>query len=86
MSNQQLAEELNRPIIGKFEQRKLYSSFKENIYWVAGLADIELISKHNKGIQFLLCIIDIFSRYPKVVSLKDKNCIAITNALKNIFR
>ena len=31
ISNQELAEELSKPIIKKFEQRKVYSSFKDNI-------------------------------------------------------
>ena len=44
--NQQLAEELQKPIIRKFEQRKLYSSFKDNIQ-SADLADMQLISKFN---------------------------------------
>ena len=53
-SNQQLAEELPKPIIRKFEKRKVYSSFKDNT-WGADLADMHLISKYNKGFQFLLC-------------------------------
>ena len=44
--NQQLAEELQKPIITKFEQRKLYSSFKDNI-WSTDLADMQIISKFN---------------------------------------
>ena len=62
MSDQQLAEELHKPIIKKFKKRKVHSSFKDNI-WGADLADIQLISKFNKGIPFLLCVIDIFSKY-----------------------
>ena len=67
MSNQQLANELDKPIIRKFEKRKLYSSFKDNILDVDS-ADIQLISKYNKGIRYLLCVIDsnfydIFSKY-----------------------
>ena len=51
LENQQLAEELYKPIIKKFEQRKVYSSFKDNA-WAADLADMQLISKFNKGIRF----------------------------------
>ena len=46
MWNQTLAEELNKPIIGKFEKRKVHSSFKENI-WGVDLADMQLISRYN---------------------------------------
>ena len=45
--NQQLANELHKPIIRKFKKRKVYSSFKGNI-WGADLADMQLISKYNK--------------------------------------
>ena len=56
MSNKALAEELNKPIIRKFKKQKVYSSFIDNI-WGTGLADMQLISKFNKGIRFLLCIV-----------------------------
>ena len=69
--NQQLAEELHKPIIRKFEKRKVYSAFKDNI-WGADLADMQLISRCNKGIRFLLCVVDIFIKYAWVVPLKDK--------------
>ena len=58
--NQQLAEELHKCIIRKLEKRKVYSAFKDNI-WGADLADMRLLSKFNKAIRFLLCVIDIFS-------------------------
>ena len=60
--NQQLAEELYKPIIKKFEKRKVHAAFKDNI-WGADLADMQLLSRYNKGIGFLLCVIDIFSKY-----------------------
>ena len=68
--NEQLANELHKPIIRKFE-KKVYSTFKDNIRGV-DLADMQLLSKYNKGIRFLLCVIDIFSKYAWVVPLKDK--------------
>ena len=68
---QQLAEELRKPIIKTFSKRRVYSSFKDNI-WGADLVDMQLISKFNKGIRVLLCVIDIFSKYAWVVPLKDK--------------
>ena len=64
--NEQLAEELHKPIIRKFKKRKVYSTFKDNI-WGVDLADMQLLSKYNKGIRFLLCVIDIFSKYAWVV-------------------
>ena len=50
MSNKELADELHKPILKKFRKRKVYSSFIDNI-WSADLADMQFISKFNKGIQ-----------------------------------
>ena len=71
ISNQELAEELHKPIIGKFEKRKVHLSFMDNI-WGVDLADIQFINKVNKGIRFLLRVINIFSKYAWVVHLQDK--------------
>ena len=60
--NIQLANELHKPTIKKFNKRKVYSSFKDNI-WGVDLADMQLLNKLNKGFRFLLCVIDIFSKY-----------------------
>ena len=49
----QLAEELHKPIIRKIKKIKVYSGFRDNI-WGADLADMQLISKFNKGFRFLL--------------------------------
>ena len=51
--NIQLAAKLHKPIIRKFKKRKVYSSFKDNI-WGADLADMQLLSKFNKGFRSLL--------------------------------
>ena len=51
----------------------------------ADLADMQLLSKFNRGIHFLLCvIIDIFSKYTRIISWKDKKDITITNAFEEI--
>ena len=83
--NEQLAEQLHKPIIRKFEKRKLHAAFKDNI-WGVDLADMQLLSKYNKGIRFLLCAIDIFSKYAWVVPLKDKKGISIVNAFQIILK
>ena len=77
--NQQLANTLHKPIIRKFKKRKVYSSFKDNI-WGVDLADRQLKNKYNKGIRYLLCAIDLFSRYAFVVPLKDKKGTTTINA------
>ena len=79
--NIQLADELHKPIIRKFKKRKVYSSFRDNI-WCADLADMQLISKSNKGFRFLLCVIDIFSKYAWVLPLKGKKGVSIVDAFQ----
>ena len=71
MSAKLLAKEEHRPIIRIFKRKKLYLLFKNNL-WGADLADMQLRSKFNKRIRFLLCVIDLFSKYAWVVPLKDK--------------
>ena len=83
--NEQLAEELHKPIIRKFNKRKVYSAFKDN-FGVADLADMQLISKFNKGFRFLVCVIDIYSKYAWVVPLKDKKDVSIVNAFQSILK
>ena len=57
----------------------MYSPFIDNI-WSADLTDMQLISKFNKGINFLLCAFDILW----VVPLKDKKGVTIINAFRKI--
>ena len=77
--NQQLANELHQPIVRKLKKRKVHSSFNGNI-WGVDLADMRLVSRRNKGVRCLLCVIDIFSKYAWVVPLKDKKGVSIVNA------
>ena len=79
--NIQLAKELHKPIIRNFKERTVYSGFKDNI-WGADLADMQLIRKFNKGFRFLLCVIDIFSKYAWVSHLKDKNGVLLMHFRK----
>ena len=85
IQNEQLAEELHKPIFRKFKKRKVYSTFKDNI-WGADLADMQLISKLNKGFRFSLSFINIFSKYAWVVPLKDKKGGSIVNVFQSIFK
>ena len=77
----QLADELPKPIIRKFKKRKVYSSFRDNI-WGGDLADMQSLNRYNKGIRYLLCAIDLFSKYAWVIPIKDKKGASIVNAFK----
>ena len=79
-----IAKELHKPIIRKFIKRKVHLPFIDNI-WRPDLADMQLLSKFNRGIHFLLCAIDIFSKYVWLIPLlKDKKTTTITNAFQKI--
>ena len=80
-----LADELHKPVIKKFNKRKVYSQFKDNI-WGVDLADMHSLSRKNKGIKYLLCAIDLYSKYAFVIPLKDKKGISIVNAFHKIIK
>ena len=58
--NEVLAQELYKPVIKKYKQRKVYPRFKDNIS-VGDLADMGSLYCNNWGVECLLCIIDIFT-------------------------
>ena len=80
-----LADELHKPIINKFNKRKAYSQFKDNI-WGVDLADMQSLSRKNKGIKYLLCAIDLYSKYAFVIPFKDKKGISIVNAFNKVIK
>ena len=80
-SNYQLANELHKPIIKKFKKRKVYSSIRDNI-WGVDLADMQSLSKYDKGIKNLLCAIDLFSKHTWVIPIKNKRGTCLVNAFK----
>ena len=48
------------------------------------LADMQLVNKFNKGVRFLLCVIDIYSKYASVIPVKDKKGITITTVFQKV--
>ena len=80
-----LAEELHKPVRKKFEKRRVLVNGIDKI-WAADLADMQAFSKFNRGIKYLLAIIDVFSKYGWLVPLKDKTGKSVAMALKTIFK
>ena len=76
--NYQLANWLHKPIIRKFKKRKVYSSFRDNI-WGVDLADMQSLSKYNKGNKYLLRAIDLFE------TLKNKIFKHMIGIQQNIY-
>ena len=60
--NEQLANELHKPIIRKFEKRKVYSTFKDNI-WGVDLADMQLLSKYNFYYVLLIFLVNMIGLF-----------------------
>ena len=83
MSIHDLAEELHKPIMRKLEKQKVHSSFIDNILG-ANLANMQIISRFNEEIRFLLCVVDIFSKYVWCFPLKHKEGTTIINALQKV--
>ena len=52
--NKQLAEDIQKSITRKFRKRKVYSCYKDNI-WFADLTNMQFIIKYNKRTWFLFC-------------------------------
>ena len=80
-----LADELHKPVIRKFIKRKAYSQFKDNI-WGVDLADMQSLSRKNKGVKYLLCAIDLYSKYAFVIQLENKKGISNTNGFNKIIK
>ena len=73
---------MHKPNIRKFE--KWSSSFKNNT-WEADLANIQLTGIFNKGLCFLFCTLDIYSKHSWVVPLKNKkSIIRIASAFQKV--
>ena len=81
--NYQLASELHRQVFRKFKRRKIYSSFRGNI-WGVDLVDVQSLSKYNKRIKYLLFAIGIFSKYAWVIPLNGKRGITFVNASQKL--
>ena len=61
----------------------MYSSFRDNICGV-DLVDMQSLSKYNKGVKYLLCAIDLLSKYTWVIASEDKKGTSIVNAFQKI--
>ncbi|KAJ8043891.1 hypothetical protein HOLleu_11191 [Holothuria leucospilota] len=74
---------LHRPVRRKYERNRVYVHGIDD-QWQADLVDVTALSRHNRGIRFLLTCIDIFSKYAWVVPVKDKKGTTIVKALETI--
>ena len=82
-ANEQLAEELRKPGTKKFKRGKVYARFRGNI-WAADLAEIDSLSSKNEYVKYLLCVIDVFTKYACVKPLKDSKGETVLNGFIKI--
>ena len=83
--SQQLAEELHKPITKNFRKRRVISYGIDKI-WAADLVEMQKFSKWNKGVIYLLTVIDVFSKYGWIKPLKDKKTESVSTAFDEIFK
>ena len=79
-----LAEELHKPIRKKFKKRRVLVNGIDKI-WAADLVDMQAFTKFNRGFNYLLAVIEVFSKYGWLIPLKDKTGKSVASALKIIF-
>ena len=78
--NEKLAEERHKPVIEKLKRKRTFATFKDNI-WAEDL--FELSSKY-KNVRYLLCLIDVFTKYAWVKPFQDKKAKTALNGFFNI--
>ena len=83
--SQQLADELHKPITRNFQKRSVISKGIDEI-WAADLVEMQKFSKWNKGIKYLLMVINVFSKYGWIRGLKDKKNETVSKAFDDIFK
>ena len=83
--SQQLADELHKPITRNFSKRTVISNGIDKI-WAADLVEMQKFSKWNKGVKYLLMVIEVFSKYGWIKPLKDKKTESVSKAFDEIFK
>ena len=81
--NEELAQELPKPVFEILKRRKVFARFKDNI-WAVDLAEIKPFFPFNLIAKYLLCLIEIFTKYACVKPLKDKKAKALPHGFIEI--
>ena len=76
-----LAKEVFSPQITKFKRRRIIALYKDET-WSADLIDKSSLSKYNNNNNFILTVIDIFTKYAWTIPLKNKSGLSMTNGFK----
>ena len=77
------ATEVHKKVISKFDKRAVVSSFIDDI-WAIDLLDISKVKTQNSNYTFILCVIDLFSKYAWAIPLKGKSEKVVLDGFKSI--
>ena len=81
--HEELAQELHKSVVKTFKRRKVFTRVKNNI-WEGNLAEMGSLSFKNRDVEFLLCMIDIFTKYGWIKTLKDKTAQIVLHGFAEI--
>ena len=82
---QQLADELHKPVKRNFTRRRVLVNHVDEV-WCSDLVEMQQFSKWNKGYRYILMVLDVFSKYGWITPLKDKKGETVSEALKTILK
>jgi hypothetical protein len=85
MNFSQYSKELHKPVIRKFQRRVVIANYRDNI-WGADIVDFSDYEQFNYGYKYILCVIDVFSKFAWCVPLQDKSSQTVLKAFKEIIR
>ena len=80
---EQEAYSLHKPVRRRFARRRIFSRGIDYL-WQADLADMTHLAEHNDGFRYLLTVIDVFSKYAFVATLKKKDSKSVVEAFAKI--
>ncbi|PFX14258.1 putative uncharacterized transposon-derived protein F54H12.3 [Stylophora pistillata] len=81
---EELAEELHRPVRRNFRKRRVVVNRIDEI-WSSDLVEMQKFAKWNKGYRYLLMVLDVFSKYGWIVPLKNKKGESVAESFEKIF-
>lgn len=76
---------LHKPIRRKFRRRKTIVAGIDQ-QWQVDLADLQSLQSHNDQFRYLMCVIDVFSKYAWVLPIRDKTGHTLTQSLKSVLK
>ena len=81
----ELGYTLHKPARRRFPTLRVLV-FGPDEQWAADLVDVQQLKKFNKGVNYLLTVVDVFSKYAWVVPIKQKTGLQVASALTDLFK